>query len=60
VARADQAAAARTAIYSRLEHQVDPTGTLPSDQRAFLVRAAGRRLSADLNAARARKRASAC
>ena len=56
MARADQAAAARAAINHRLELQVDPTQTLPPDQRAQLVRAAGRRLSAELNAARARKR----
>ena len=55
MARADQADAARAAIYRRLEHQVDPTGTLPPDQRALLVRAAARQLSAELNTARARK-----
>ena len=59
MARADQADAARAAITHRLEFQVDPTGTLPSDQRAQLVRAAARRLSAELNAARARKRLAA-
>lgn len=56
MARADQADAARSAIFTRLERQVDPAGTLPPDQRAVLVRAAARRLSAELNAARARKR----
>lgn len=56
MARADQADAARSAIFTRLERQVDPAGTLSPDQRATLVRAAARRLSAELNAARARKR----
>ena len=56
MARADQADAARAAIYERLERQVDPEGTLCPDHRALLVRAAARRLSAELNAARARKR----
>ena len=46
LARADQADAARTAIITRLEHQVDPTGILPPDQRAVLVQAAARQLSA--------------
>jgi hypothetical protein len=59
MARADQADAARAAINSRLERQVDPAGTLPPDQRAALVRAAARRLSAELNAARARKQSAA-
>jgi hypothetical protein len=56
MARADQADAARSAILSRLEHEVDPAGTLSPDERAVLVRAAARKLSAELNAARARKR----
>jgi hypothetical protein len=55
--REDQAAAARAAIVARLECQVDPLGTLPPDERARLVKAAARELSARLNAARARKRA---
>lgn len=55
MARADQAAAARTAIIARLERQVDPEGTLTAADRALLVRAAARRLSASLNAARSRK-----
>jgi hypothetical protein len=59
MARADQADAARSAIYARLERQVDPAGILPPDQRNLLIRAAARRLSAELNAARARKRHSA-
>jgi hypothetical protein len=56
MARADQADAARSAILARLEREVDPAGTLSPDERAFLVRAAARKLSAKLNAARARKR----
>jgi hypothetical protein len=56
MARADQALAARNAIHARLDHQVDPDGILPGDQREILIRAAARRLSAELNAARARKR----
>jgi hypothetical protein len=56
MARAEQAEASRRAITTRLEHQVDPAGTLPPDQRAVLVRSAARQLSARLNAARARKR----
>lgn len=59
MARADQAAAARAAILSRLERQVDPPGSLTPEKRAALVRSAGRRLSAELNAARARKRPAA-
>jgi hypothetical protein len=58
MARADQAAAARSAITARLEHQVDPAGILPPDEKATLVRSAARRLAAELNAARARKRTS--
>jgi hypothetical protein len=58
MARADQAAAARSAITARLEAQVDPARTLPPDERATLVRSAARRLAAELNAARARKRTS--
>jgi hypothetical protein len=59
MARADQAAAARAAIYARLEEEVDSARALTPDERAALVRAAGRRLGAELNAARARKRGSA-
>jgi hypothetical protein len=57
MARADQADAARSAVFARLERQVDPDGTLNPDERALLVRAAARRLSATLNAAKSRKRA---
>ncbi len=56
MARVDQADAARSAMLTRLERQVDPAGRLPPDERAVMVRAAARRLSAELNAARARKR----
>jgi len=56
MARADQADAARAAIYARLERQVDPQGRLPPDERDQLVRAAARALSARLAAAKARKR----
>ena len=55
-ARADQAAAARAAIFGRLERQVDPAGLLTPEERAALLRSAARRLCAELNAARARKR----
>ena len=58
MARADQADAARTAMTTRLEREVDPAGQLQPDQRAALARAAARRLSAELNAAKARKRLS--
>ena len=56
MARADQADAARSAIFARLEREVDPAGQLPPDERAVLVRAAARRLSARLNSAKVRKR----
>jgi hypothetical protein len=56
MARADQADAARAAMYARLERQVDPQGRLPPDERDQLVRAAARALSARLAAAKARKR----
>lgn len=55
MARADQAAAAREAIHIRLGRQVDPDGALPEAEREVLIRAAARRLSAELNAARSRK-----
>ena len=57
MAREDQADAARTAIFARLERQVDPEGRLQPDVRAKLVKAAARELSARLNAAKAGKRA---
>ena len=55
MAREDQADAARLAIFTRLERQVDPIGQLRPDERAVLVRAAARQLSARLNAAKARR-----
>ena len=57
MAREDQADAARSAIITRLERQVDPGGTLAPEIRAALVKAAARELSARLNAAKARNRA---
>jgi hypothetical protein len=57
MARADQAEASRTAIYNRLEREVDPTGTIPAAERDLMVRSAARQLSAMLNVAKARKRA---
>jgi hypothetical protein len=57
MAREDQAAAARAALVARLEREVDPAGQLDPQQRAALVKSAARRLSAQLNAAKARKRA---
>jgi hypothetical protein len=55
MAREDQADAARAAIFRRLEAEVDPEGRLSPSERAVLVASAARRLSAKLNAARARK-----
>src|ERR1700728_1776515 len=48
-------AAARVAIFARLERPVDPDGTLSPEHRALLIKRAARKLSAELNAARARK-----
>jgi hypothetical protein len=59
MARADQADAARAAIFARLEREVDPDDTLPASERAPLVQAAARRLSATLNSARSQKRTAA-
>ncbi len=56
MAHEDQADAARAASFTRLERQVDPDGTLPSDERVKLVKAVARELSARLNAAKASKR----
>jgi hypothetical protein len=57
MARADQADAARSAIFARLQRQVDPQqGTLPPAERDELVRAAARALSARLCSAKARNR----
>jgi hypothetical protein len=57
MARADQADAARSAIFRQMAAEIDPEGKLRPDELAPLLRAAARRLSARLNAAKARKRA---
>ena len=57
MAREDQSDAARSAMRTRLEREVDPHGLLSPAERAVLIKAAARRLSAQLNAAKARKRA---
>jgi hypothetical protein len=57
--REDQSAAARSAVQTRLERQVDADGKLPSAECAALVKAAARELSARLNAAKACKRRTA-
>ncbi len=57
MAREDQTYVARQAIYDRLACEVDPDGKLPPKERAILVQNAAKRLSARLNAAKARKRA---
>jgi hypothetical protein len=59
MARADQADAARAAIFARLEREVDPHGLVPPEQRTLLIQAAARRLSAQLNSAKLRKRSTA-
>jgi hypothetical protein len=56
MAREDQAYVARLEIYNRLAREVDPDGKIPPRERAILVRNAAKRLSASLNAAKARKR----
>jgi hypothetical protein len=56
-ARKHQADAARAAIYARLERQVDPGMVLPPEERAALVESAMHKMSAEMNAAKARKRA---
>jgi hypothetical protein len=56
MAREDQANAARTAIYTRLEHEVDPQRKLSPDELGRRVRSAARALSAKMNSAKARKR----
>jgi hypothetical protein len=55
MAREDAADTARSAFYTRLEHQVDPQGKLPPGERDRLVRAAARAFSARLNSAKSRK-----
>jgi hypothetical protein len=57
MAREDQADSARSALLACLEREVDPDQTLSPGQRALLVQAAVRRMSARMNAAKARKRA---
>lgn len=56
MAREDQAYVARQAIYDRIAREVDPDGKIQPRERAILVRNAAKRLSARLNAAKARKR----
>jgi hypothetical protein len=56
MAREDQADAARAAIYTRLEREVDPEGELSPDELARRVRSAARALSAKMNSAKARRR----
>ena len=57
MAREDQAYVARQAIWDRLAREVDPDGLLSPKERAVLIQSAAKRLSARLNAAKARKRA---
>lgn len=56
MARADQADAARSALFARLEREIDPQGKLPPYERDRLVQSAARTLSAKLNLAKALKR----
>jgi hypothetical protein len=56
MARADQADAARAAIFARLERQVDPEGMLAPAERSELIQAAARALASRMAAARVRKR----
>ena len=56
MAREDQAAAARAAIYRRLEREVDPQHELPPDELGRRVQSAAWALSAKMNSAKARKR----
>ena len=56
MAREDQAEAARSAFYARLERQVDPQGRLAPDERERRVRAAARAFSARLNSAKVKIR----
>jgi hypothetical protein len=56
-ARQRQSDAARAALFARLERQVDPGRRLPPEKRAALVESALRKMSAEMNAAKARKRA---
>ena len=56
MAREDQAYSARQAIWDPLSREVDPDRTLTPQERAVLIQSAAKRLSARLNAAKARKR----
>jgi hypothetical protein len=56
MAREDQAFIARQAIWDRLSREVDPDRRLTPQERAVLIQSAAKRLSARLNAAKARKR----
>jgi len=56
MAREDQAYVARQAIRDRLGREVDPDRELTPQERAVLIQSAAKRLSARLNAAKARKR----
>lgn len=57
MAREDHAAVMKEVMRIRLEREVDPEGKLPPAERAKLVGSAAKRLAAELNAAKARKRA---
>lgn len=57
MAREDHAAVMRDVMRERLEREVDPEGKLPTAERAKLAGSAAKRLAAELNAAKARKRA---
>ena len=47
MSREDQADAARTAIFQRLERQVDPHGELPPEERDRRIRSAARASGSD-------------
>lgn len=55
MAREDQSDISRSVMRARLERAVDPQGRPNPAERAKLVKAAARRLSAQLNAAKARQ-----
>jgi hypothetical protein len=57
MAHEDQAYIARQALWDRLSREVDPDRRLTPQERAVLIQRAAKRLSARLNAAKARKRA---
>jgi hypothetical protein len=56
MARKDQGAMARSAIFARLEREVDPEDDCHPTGAPNLIMAVARGLSARLNAAKARKR----